>query len=105
MPGDAPEFRAAIWLRDAESDLALASVKKTPKIRYEHLCFSCATDNREGAQGDSAGARRNPSPDSRLGFYRRFVAKGRHPAALTVDAARSDEVCGSAPLSRTRHAS
>ena len=39
MPGDAPEFRAAIWLRDAESDLALASVKKTPKIRYAHLCF------------------------------------------------------------------
>jgi len=28
-----------LWLRDAESDLALASVKKTKKIRYEHLCF------------------------------------------------------------------
>ncbi len=39
MPGEPTASRAAMWLRDAESDLALASVKKTPKIRYEHLCF------------------------------------------------------------------
>ncbi len=39
MPGDPTETRVAMWLRDAESDLAIASVKKTRKIRYEHLCF------------------------------------------------------------------
>ena len=39
MPGEPTASRAAMWLRDAESDLALASVKKTRKIRYEHLCF------------------------------------------------------------------
>lgn len=39
MPSDVTKTRAALWLRDAESDLALASVKKTRKIRYEHLCF------------------------------------------------------------------
>ena len=39
MPSDATKARAALWLRDAESDLALGSVKKTKRIRYEHLCF------------------------------------------------------------------
>jgi len=39
MPSDVTKTRAALWLRDAESDLALASVKKMRKIRYEHLCF------------------------------------------------------------------
>jgi HEPN domain-containing protein len=29
----------ASWLDNATSDLALACVKKTRKIRYEHLCF------------------------------------------------------------------
>lgn len=29
----------AEWLRDAEGDLALATVKKTRAIRYAHLCF------------------------------------------------------------------
>ena len=27
------------WLRDAEGDLALATVTKTRAIRYSHLCF------------------------------------------------------------------
>jgi len=35
MPADP----AQIWLRDAHGDLALARVKKTRIIRYEHLCF------------------------------------------------------------------
>ncbi|MDD2456349.1 MAG: HEPN domain-containing protein [Kiritimatiellae bacterium] len=39
MSSNAKNPRTALWLRDAESDLALASVKKTKKIRYEHLCF------------------------------------------------------------------
>ncbi|MDX9867507.1 MAG: HEPN domain-containing protein [Kiritimatiellia bacterium] len=39
MPSDATKDRVALWLRDAKSDLALASVKKTKSIRYEHLCF------------------------------------------------------------------
>jgi len=30
---------AELWLRDAQSDLALASVKKTQNMRYAHLCF------------------------------------------------------------------
>ncbi len=29
----------AEWLRDAEGDLALATVSKTRAIRYSHLCF------------------------------------------------------------------
>lgn len=39
MPGDptASRTRVAMWLRDAESDLALASVKRTRKIRYESV--------------------------------------------------------------------
>ena len=39
MSGDVTKASVTLWLRDAESDLALASVKKTRKIRYEHLCF------------------------------------------------------------------
>ena len=41
MPSDATKDRTgtALWLRDAKSDLALASVKKTKSIRYAHLCF------------------------------------------------------------------
>lgn len=35
MPGDA----TGDWLRDARGDLALASVAKTRRIRYAHLCF------------------------------------------------------------------
>jgi HEPN domain-containing protein len=27
------------WIDDAKSDLALAAVRKTKRIRYEHLCF------------------------------------------------------------------
>jgi len=30
---------AGEWLRDAEGDLALATVTKTRAIRYSHLCF------------------------------------------------------------------
>ena len=30
---------AAEWLKDAESDLAIAGVRKTAKIRHAHLCF------------------------------------------------------------------
>jgi HEPN domain-containing protein len=35
MPANVP----AEWLRDARGDLALASIAKTPAIRYAHLCF------------------------------------------------------------------
>ena len=35
MPGNP----AGEWLRDARGDLALATVAKTPAIRFAHLCF------------------------------------------------------------------
>ena len=40
MPPDAPSAGSpADWLRHARSDLALAGVRKTRKLLYEHLCF------------------------------------------------------------------
>lgn len=41
MPSADPACKAAAreWLRDAQSDFALATVPKTRRIRYAHLCF------------------------------------------------------------------
>ena len=40
MPPDAPQAGSAQdWLRHARSDLALASMRKTKRVLYEHLCF------------------------------------------------------------------
>ena len=40
MPADTPEAGSAQdWLRHARSDLALARMRKTKTLLYEHLCF------------------------------------------------------------------
>lgn len=39
MPDNTINENAVEWLRDAESDFAIASVKRTTKMRYTHLCF------------------------------------------------------------------
>ena len=40
MPSDTPEAGSAQdWLRHARSDLALARMRKTKMLLYEHLCF------------------------------------------------------------------
>lgn len=40
MPSDTPEPGSARdWLRHARSDLALARMRKTKTLLYEHLCF------------------------------------------------------------------
>lgn len=40
MPPEAPKAGSAKdWLRHAQSDLALARMRKTKKLLYEHLCF------------------------------------------------------------------
>ena len=40
MPSEAPKAGSAQdWLRHARSDLALASMRKTKRLLYEHLCF------------------------------------------------------------------
>lgn len=39
MPDNTTKESAAEWIRDAESDLAIASIKRTTRMRYAHLCF------------------------------------------------------------------
>lgn len=40
MRSDPPEVGSALdWLRHARSDLALARMRKTSTVLYEHLCF------------------------------------------------------------------
>ncbi len=39
MPSSEQNAAVKPWLDSARSDFALACVKKTRKIRYEHLCF------------------------------------------------------------------
>ena len=40
MPSEAPKAGSAQdWLRHARSDLALARMRKTKRLLYEHLCF------------------------------------------------------------------
>jgi HEPN domain-containing protein len=40
MPPDAPSAgKPEDWLRNARSDLALARLRKTRSVLYEHLCF------------------------------------------------------------------
>jgi HEPN domain-containing protein len=39
MPASKQNAAVKAWLDNARSDFELACVKKTRKIRYEHLCF------------------------------------------------------------------
>ncbi len=39
MPNAKQDAAIKSWLDNARSDFELACVKKTRKIRYEHLCF------------------------------------------------------------------
>jgi HEPN domain-containing protein len=39
MPTSKQDIAVRSWLENARSDFELACVKKTRKIRYEHLCF------------------------------------------------------------------